>query len=741
MAPKTSFWQRCRVAFRWCRISTWLLVLILVSVFFWINQIGLPNFLKIRLLNSLHSRGIELEFTRMRWRVTRGIVAENVRIGGVSPDISPVLSLAEIQLKLDHHALVHRQLRLNELILHEGKLTWTLSPTNVLMLNNIECQFRIQTNDVWTLDRLNADLGFARLCVAGEIAHAPELQHWPLFHLRPNGPQEPLQIQIKRISDQYNRIHFEGFPQLNLALNGDARDIDSFKLKLSLAAPGAETPWGHFRAVALTAKINPPATSGPPPLLQIKLTVASAKTPWVHLDQGTLDLQTLAVLTNVLPPVVLEFQADRINSRWGDASDLTLNAGIQSAPVPNTNNDLPLGYWTNAIPFQLSWNTRVSELAAQKLVASNVTFGGSWQYPLLAITNISATLGNGLLKADVGLNAASRQLSFTNSSNFDLHRIAPVLTEKTRSRLDLVHWTQPPRLNAGGSLTLPAWINRQPDWRLEVQPSIRLHGQFAFTNATFMQVPLDIVNSQFFYSNLVWTLPDLSVVESQTRLLINTDEDENSKSFHAHLAGVFDPQAIGPFLVASNAVRTFQYFNFQEPLGLDVNVAGHLYDYHDLMAGGSLALTNAAFKEQSVETVTTRFLYTNRTVAFFNPEMWRAGHSQTLRADSIYLDLPGQKIWFTNGFSTTEVMVVGRAIGPKTTAAMAPYEFLANPTVRVNGCVPLRMQGEDLITDDADMRFEMLAAAPFRWRTFQTPHILGNVRWLANSLIITNVTP
>jgi hypothetical protein len=223
-------------------------------------------------------------------------------------------------------------------------------------------------------------------------------------------------------------------------------------------------------------------------------------------------------------------------------------------------------------------------------------------------------------------------------------------------------------------------------------------------------------------------------------LLIDSDEDERTKIYHAHISGLFDPQAIRPYLLTSNAVRGFNRLNFHEPLGLDVNVTGNLYEYRDVMAEGSLAITNASLRDQQVETITTRFLYTNRTITFFHPELWRENHSQTLRADTIYWDMPGEKLFFTNGFSTTEPIVVGRAIGPKTAKVMEPYQFLTNPVVRVNGCVPLRMENGDLVTDDADMYFEMLEPAPFQWRKFKTPRIFGDVRWLAASLILTNAS-
>ena len=740
MALKSSFWRRCRIAFRWCRITVWLVLLILVSGFYYVNQIGLPDFVKSRVLQTVRAHGIQLEFSRIRCRVIRGIVAENVRLGGVQPEVSPSFSIGEIQIRLDHHALLHRRLQVDELILHKGEMKWALSPTNLLILTNIECHLSFETNETWLLEKFSADFAATRLSVSGRVVHAPELQNWPLFQARTTEHREPLQVQIKRISDVFNRIDLAGSPRFDLKINGDARDIASFNLGLTLDASGAESPWGSVKHAAFSANIESREADGLSPLLKLRLAVAAAKTPWANVDEGALSIQSVAIITNRLPPVQVEFQAASVNTRWGDAKNISLKLGAESTPPEAVVNDSVLGLWTNATPFQLDWSTKFSQVAAQSLTVSNLTLNGSWQYPLLALTNIDGDFGNGHILAGISVDASSRRVSFTNSSNFDLHTVIPVLTEKTRSRLDMVSWTLPPVLTADGSLILPVWTNRQPDWRGEVQPTIQLHGRFAFTNSTFMKARLDQVNSEFSYSNLVWSLPNLQLAQSNTRLLIDSDEDERSKIYHAHISGVFDPQAIRPYLLNSNAVRGFNRLSFHEPVGLDVKVTGNLYEYRDLVAEGSLALTNASLRNQHVETITTRFLYTNRTITFFKPELWRENHSQTLRADTIYWDIPGQKLFFTNGFSTTEPLVVGRAIGPKTAKSMEPYQFLTNPVVRVNGCVPLRQENGDLVTDDADMLFEMLKPAPFQWRKFKTPQIFGTVRWLADSLILTNAT-
>ena len=229
---RPGLWRKCRVCFRWFRISALLLVLAAVCAFVWFNRIGLPDFLKTRLVQALHSRGVELEFSRMRLRVERGLVAENVRIGDARNPGSPTLTLAEIELRLNYRALLHRQFQVDGLILRQGELTWPVSPANVLRLSNIQTGLRFQTNNTWSLDNFSAGFAGAQLNLSGEIAHAPEIRNWEIFpgQKSTNGP-----VQLRKFLEALARIHFEGSPQLSLAVNGDALAIHSINIRLGVA--------------------------------------------------------------------------------------------------------------------------------------------------------------------------------------------------------------------------------------------------------------------------------------------------------------------------------------------------------------------------------------------------------------------------------------------------------------------------------------------------------------------------
>ncbi len=640
------------------------MVLTLVCAFAWFNCVGLPDFLKSRLVQTLQARGIDVAFTRMRLHLVHGLVIENVRLGHAEAPDDPVLSVAEIQLQLNYRALWRRQWQMAGLVLRQGTFVWSLTPTNVLTLDNVQTELRFQTNDIWSLDHFQADFAGAKIALSGDIVHATEVRNWDIFRGSHSAKRAAWQARLRKFSDTLDRIHFTGVPQLSLVVDGDAHDIHSFVVRLNLNAPSAQTPWGGARAIQLTANLTAPG-------------------------------------------------------------DLT-------APA-----DPSLAGWTNALPYRLTWTVRLRELQSEALNADWVACSGVWQAPELIVTQLAAGLGGGQLEAAARLNVATRELTFTNASDFDVHVVAALLTEKTRGRLTEFAWTRPPAIRATGALVLPPWTHHAPDWRADVQPTIRLNGEVTFENATVLGAPLDWVHTHFSYSNLLWQLPDLAVVRARTRLALSGGEDDGTRVYRWHIRGMFEPEAVRPFLTASNAVRGLSHFTFTEPLVLELDVVGRLYDYDSIGVNGRVALTNFTIRGQSVDSVAGELRYTNRVLEFLNPRLWHG--TQTMTADTVTLDFNDRMVRFTNGFSTADPRLVTHAIGPKTGRALDPYQFLQPPTARVNGCLPLRDMNGPRDTEGADLRFDVVEGGPFQWLKLKTPNITGTIHWLGGALVLTNI--
>jgi hypothetical protein len=683
MGDRTRFWKNCRVCFRLCRIGILLLILLAVCALVWLERIGLPDFVKQPIIQALHQDGIELQFVRLRFSLYyREFVADNVRVGGETN--MPSLSAQQVRLQLDYGALLHRKLQLDGLVLRQGKLTFPVSTSNeppvVLTIDGIQTELRFETNDTWSLDNFQADFAGARFVLAGTLAHPEAVPNWKIFQNK-QAVAGAGQAQFKKIARALGQIHFNRISQLQLHVNGDANNVSSLSVHLGVNAPDVDTPWGGASNVVLVVHtVGPVQDSG-----------AASSTPrqvdWaVRLSQLASD----------------QLSADSISGT---------------------------GFWRS--PTELGWNARVTRLKTKKLNADFAACAGFWQDPVLGVTNLYVRLGGGELRAGVQWNTSTRVFSFTASSCFDLNAIADLLTEKTRERLAQFSLPQPPNLRASGSFVLPGWPNRTPDWRTEIQPTVRLDGELSVTNFGVDRLTFEKVHTLFSYSNEIWTLPDVVITRPEGQVAITGTENDANQDYLWHVFGWLSPNCIEPYLTPK-ALRGFQNFKFTEPLYLDTQIYGRLYDYDSISATGHAQLKNFSIRGEAVDNVESDFHYARRVAEFFRPHL-EAGPA-AMHADGILLDYPGDRIYFTNGFGSADPEMVATAIGPLQAKIMQPYHFPRLPTARVNGYAPLRN------ATNADLDFQIVGSTPFECLKVNAPKVGGEIHWIGSRLILTNMS-
>jgi hypothetical protein len=252
------FWRQCRIAFRYVRFTAWLGVLAVLLGFLWCNRVGLPDFLKTRLVATLAERGVELEFSRLRLSLVHGLVAENVRAGQTQTLAGPALTARQVQLQLNFPALLHRQWQVDGLVIRDGQFTLPLAPTNALTLTNLQTDLRFLADNGWALDHFRADFAGAQISVSGEIAHAPEALDWKFFSGH-DADRSGLITALNAFANARRQIHFQGAPQLAFTLAGDARDPHSIAVRLAAHAAGVRSPWFAARAFQADASLTAPA--------------------------------------------------------------------------------------------------------------------------------------------------------------------------------------------------------------------------------------------------------------------------------------------------------------------------------------------------------------------------------------------------------------------------------------------------------------------------------------------------
>src|SRR6478736_6359968 len=102
MAPRkhSRFWRLCRIYLRRFRITLLVVIFLVVGSLVYLDQVGLPGFIQRPLLQKLRDRGVNLQFSRLRWRWHHGIVAENVMFGATNAG-GPKLWAEEARVRLN----------------------------------------------------------------------------------------------------------------------------------------------------------------------------------------------------------------------------------------------------------------------------------------------------------------------------------------------------------------------------------------------------------------------------------------------------------------------------------------------------------------------------------------------------------------------------------------------------------------------------------------------------------------
>jgi hypothetical protein len=312
----------------------------------------------------------------------------------------------------------------------------------------------------------------------------------------------------------------------------------------------------------------------------------------------------------------------------------------------------------------------------------------------------------------------------------DPHLFAPLLPESAQAQIQQFSWSNPPAVTGRLSVILPATNRPPPDWRTEVLPTLQLEGQIALArNASYRQFHVNSARCHFLYSNQCWRVPEFALIRPEGRLTSEHDLDEKTGQFHSRISSTLDPLILRP-LFGESLQRAFDLFTLTYPPRLELEVWGRSAEPESIGGRAQVYLTNFTFRGESFSSLQTQVFYTNQYIRFIAPRVETG--PRFAQADGLAVDLAAQLVYLTNGFSTTEPMVVARVIGPHIVKAIEDYQFATPPTAHIHGTIPLHGEA------GADLHFD-LDGGPFHWWKFNLPHVTGHVHWAGLHLGLTNV--
>lgn len=417
MPPPANRWfsQKFRRRFRGVRITVLLLALALVGAFIFLHLSGLPEFLRRPLLEKLHAHGLDLQVSSLRLHFYRGLVAEDVRFGQMGDKTTPRLTAREADLNLDWLALLKLRLEVSAVGLRDGQLIVPVTDTNragrELTVEKIRAGIRFLPEDALSLDDFHATFAGADFSLSGVVTNASAIPDWPFLRGGEAESTSQRQRRLRHLADLIDQIHFAQPPALRLVLGGDARDLQSFAVHVTVNAPDADTPWGKFSSVVFTAQLLP-AAPAERSRAELSLQAATAQSPWAYGAEVTdLNLQ-------------LSVAASTTSTNQADA-ELTLQAAHASLHPSAAQSPWAAGTEVTGVNLQLRVATAAAvtnqvdadlTLKADRVIthwasATNAQLTAQWAH---ALTNAIPLSGHGELHADAATTrwAGGKEIQF-----------------------------------------------------------------------------------------------------------------------------------------------------------------------------------------------------------------------------------------------------------------------------------------------------------------------------------------
>jgi hypothetical protein len=126
-----------------------------------------------------------------------------------------------------------------------------------------------------------------------------------------------------------------------------------------------------------------------------------------------------------------------------------------------------------------------------------------------------------------------------------------------------------------------------------------LRGEFKVQHGgTYRGVPVTAAQSHISYSNMVWRLPDFTVLRPEGTLEVVFEEDDRTKDVYSRISSTLDVRVLRP-LLESEQQRGLDYLTFTVAPVIGIEIWGRGHEPERTGIKGRVALTNFTFRGES----------------------------------------------------------------------------------------------------------------------------------------------
>ncbi len=317
-------WRIFFTTFKWCRITVLLAILVVVVLGLFLNRVGLPDWLEARVIEQFRSLGWDVSFSRLRLRWYHGIVAEDLQLQRTNTVSGPYLFIRVAEFRLNSRALQHLDLEADSVMLRGATLRWPLPGTNqpqrTFAIDDVGGELLFLPGDRWELKYFEGTLRGLHVGFRGEITNASTIQEWKL-PAPAAAPGATPGAFWHRLLTEVEKIRFDARPELNVILDGDARNLRSFQAVMKFTALGAQSPWGSGTNIWFALNITPPTRPEDPVRGDLRMTAENIRSPWASATNLDLTAVLEPSLTHLVPTNLLALIELRGARTPGSAAD------------------------------------------------------------------------------------------------------------------------------------------------------------------------------------------------------------------------------------------------------------------------------------------------------------------------------------------------------------------------------------------------------------------------------------
>jgi hypothetical protein len=363
-----------------------LCLILLALVFLYLNRIGLPAFAKARIEDQLQSRGIDLQFDRLRLRGLRTCIAENVRWRRAPDLLHSDLVIGSAELRLRANALWRLQAQLEALVVRQGRVIFPFLSSNLpparLPVENIQLELRVSSDGRWDLARFEARCKDAAVQASGTLTNALARRAAPSRE-----PAEkkasPWPERLHRLVASLDQTTFSPASKFQFTFQGDGQDLGALRAKLDFMIPQMSGGWGAVKNVRVHVETAPGGVASRTLETKGDLEIGSGELQMGHFTNARASAELSLAVTNLNSSrgqwrFQLSPQTD-----WGGADELIVSG--TAAPLAEHAEQRQFDWTLEARGVRTPWAQADSALLTSDFVQPANQFAaldGKWRLEL-----------------------------------------------------------------------------------------------------------------------------------------------------------------------------------------------------------------------------------------------------------------------------------------------------------------------------------------------------------------------